>query len=56
MYMHPKRDNIPLQELDRRALPVGAISSPYSQIAIGPSFGTIHQSCIYMISKKRLEK
>ena len=41
MYMHPQRDNIPLQELDRRALPMGAISGPYSQITVGPSFGAI---------------
>ena len=33
MYMHPQRTNIPLQGLDRRALTVGAISGPYSQLA-----------------------
>ena len=32
MYMHPQRANIPLQGLDRRALTVGAISGPHSQL------------------------
>ena len=31
MYMHPQRATIPLQDLDRRALTVGAISGPHSQ-------------------------
>ena len=30
--MHPQRDNIPLQGLDRRALAVGGISGPHSQL------------------------
>ena len=30
--MHPQRANIPLQGLDRRALTVGAISGPHSQL------------------------
>ena len=32
VYMHPQRTNIPLQGLDRRALTVGAISGPHSQL------------------------
>ena len=32
VYMHPQRANIPLQGLDRRALIVGAISGPHSQL------------------------
>ena len=37
--MHPQRANIPLQGLDRRALTVGAISGPQSQL--GALLGTI---------------
>ena len=37
--MHPQRANIPLQGLDRRALTVGAISGPHSQLV--PSVGAI---------------
>ena len=32
VYMYPQRANIPLQGIDRRALTVGAISDPHSQI------------------------
>ena len=32
VYMHPQRANIPLQGLDRRALTVGDISGPNSQL------------------------
>ena len=39
MYMHLQRANIPLQDLDRRALTVGAISGPHSQTEL--SFGPI---------------
>ena len=39
VYMHPQRANIPLQGLDRRALTVGAISGPHSQL--GALFGAI---------------
>ena len=35
-YMHPQRANIPLQDLDRHALTVGAISAN-----LEPSFGAI---------------
>ena len=31
VYMHLQRANIPLKDLDRRALTVGAISGPHSQ-------------------------
>ena len=37
--MHPQRANIPLQGLDRRALTVGAISGPTTNLE--PSFGAI---------------
>ena len=39
MYMHPQKANIPLQDLDRCALTVGAISGPHSQL--GALFGAI---------------
>ena len=39
MYMCPERANIPLQDLDRHALTVGAISGLHSQME--PSLGVI---------------
>ena len=49
--MYPQRANIPLQGLDRRALTVGAISSP-----TGPPLVPFHQSWIYMVGKRHSGK
>ena len=55
MYMHPQRANIPLQGLDRRALTVGAISGPHSQLG-ALLWCHFTKSGIYMIGKKHSGK